>query len=362
MILISPILKLTLRIFTFAIYLLTACCAFGGYISPHVFALPSAMVLGLPYMVILTVVLIIMWCLLRGWITAGLGVVMLIACWTPVRMLFPFNTADKPTPGADTISILTWNVGHGKDFVKPDYPGSRTFEAILKENADIVCLQELMDFAPGQVPNLSQSLYDSICTLYPYRSRMEAYDVQLWSKYPFQRIWQKTDHYFGNIRMVRFDIKGHRFMLCNVHLPSYRLDDNEQKILSSIRSPQGVEESIRNFKNGIYAKLTRSFPIRSEVTRNLLWNLAQYHGPVIVVGDFNDVPASWTYRLFLKDGFKDAYTATNFFSTDTFYNNMLFFHIDQVMYRGMVKPLSVDRIDVRSSDHYGLKAVFEFEE
>ena len=314
MILISPILKLTLRIFTFAIYLLTACCAFGGYISPHVFALPSAMVLGLPYMVILTVVLIIMWCLLRGWITAGLGVVMLIACWTPVRMLFPFNTADKPTPGADTISILTWNVGHGKDFVKPDYPGSRTFETILKENADIVCLQELMDLVPGRVP------------------------------------------------MVRFDIKGHRFMLCNVHLPSYRLDDNEQKILSSIRSPQGVEESIRNFKNGIYAKLTRSFPIRSEVTRNLLWNLAQYHGPVIVVGDFNDVPASWTYRLFLKDGFKDAYTATNFFSTDTFYNNMLFFHIDQVMYRGMVKPLSVDRIDVRSSDHYGLKAVFEFEE
>lgn len=361
MIIISPLIRLILKIATIVIFFLTALCAYGGYIPPSLFALPSVAVLALPYMVVISVVLIIVWLLAKGWLTAAVGIIMLIICWTPVSMHFPFNSPAEPTPGADTFRLLTWNVAHGEDFRKPEDPGNRTFETILEEDADIVCLQEMVDFNPKLIHNMTQSLYDSICQRYPYREKFGSYDVQVWSKYPFTRLPQAEDHYYPNARFVRFDIKGHKFMLCNVHLTSYKLDAKDQKVLADMRSPEGIENSLKNFKHTIYNKLTASFPVRAGVTSNLLWNIRAYRGPVIVCGDFNDVPASWTYRLFLKDGFKDAYTETNFFSTDTFYNNLLFFHIDQIMYRGLIRPLSVDRIDIRSSDHYGLVAEFEFE-
>ncbi|MDE7510540.1 MAG: endonuclease/exonuclease/phosphatase family protein, partial [Muribaculaceae bacterium] len=81
--------------------------------------------------------------------------------------------------------------------------------------------------------------------------------------------------------------------------------------------------------------------------------------PTVICGDFNDVPASWTYRLFLKEGFKDAYCATNFFPTYTFYPHGFYFHLDQMLYRGDIRPLGVDRLDIRTSDHLPLLATFE---
>lgn len=360
MFIVSPILKLFLKIASLVIYFLTALCAFGGYVPPEVMALPSVMVLALPYMVILSVVAILAWLMNKSWLIAGIGILMLIICWTPVHMNFPFNTSKKPADNAVTFTLLTWNVAHGEDFTKPDASFNRTFHTILEKDADIVCLQEMISFTPSEIPNMTQELYDSICSRYPYREKYNAHDVQIFSKYPFTRLPQAEDHYYPNARFARFKIKGHPFMLCNVHLTSYAIDPKDQTVISGIRSPQGLEHSLKNFKNTLYHKLSKSFPLRSGVTKNLLWNIREYQGPVIVCGDFNDVPASWTYRLFIKDGFRDAYADTNPFCTATFYNNFLFFHIDQIMYRGMIRPLWVDRIDVRSSDHYGLISEFEF--
>lgn len=360
MIIVSPVVKLILKIASFVIYVLTGLCAFGGYISPDFVPLASVMVLVFPYMVVLTVLLIILWLCLHSWVTAGVGIITMIICWTPVRMNYPLNHSRSPAPDSETFTLLTWNVAHGDDFSKPDVKENRTFQAILEQDADIVCLQEMIDFHIDSIHNITPQLYDSICRKYPYRERYGSYDVQFFSKYPFTRIVQSEDRYFPNARFARFDINGHRFLVCNVHLPSYHLTPDEQTIIKGIRSPEGIENSLRDFRNNVYGKLTKSFPIRAKVTKNLLWNIDAYKGPAIVCGDFNDVPASWTYRLFIKDGFKDAYAETNFFATDTFYNNFLLFHIDQIMYRGMIRPLSVDRIDVRSSDHYGLVATFEF--
>lgn len=360
MIIIGPAVKLLFKIATLAIYAVTALCCYGGYISPAIFPITSVLVLALPYLVVFSVALILLWLCLRSWGIAATGVVILILCRTPIGMHFPFNYGKEPTPGAVSFTLLTWNVSHGDDFCKPDEPGNRTFETILAEDADIVCLQELINFNRIGIHHMTDELYDKICKKYPYRSNLDSYDVQIWSKYPFDRLMQSESRYFPNAKFARFNIKGNKFLLCNVHLTSYHLDEEEQKIISEIHSPQGIETSLKNFKNTVYNKLTSSFPIRAEVTENIIWNLDAYKGPEIVCGDFNDVPASWTYRLFINAGFSDAYNETNFFATDTFYNNFLFFHIDQIMYRGMIRPLSVDRIDIRSSDHYGLKAVFEF--
>lgn len=360
MFIISPIVKTLLKIATLIFYAITAICAFGGYISPHIFAMPSVLVLVFPYMLAASIVLIVAWICFKSWITAAAGVLMIIICWAPASTQMPMHSSAKPTPGATTFTLLTWNVAHGKDFTNPEYEGNRTFETILAKDADIVCLQEMKNFSQKLIPNMSPALYDSVCRKYPYREKYEAHDVMFFSKFPFIRLPQAEDHYYPNARFARFNINGNKFLLCNVHLTSYKLDDNEQSIISSIRSPEGIENSLKNFKNDIYTKLKVSFPIRANVAKNLIWNIREYRGPVIVCGDFNDVPASWTYRLFIKDGFEDAYTQTNILSVPTFYNHLLYFHIDQILYRGMIKPLKVDRINVKSSDHYGLVAEFEF--
>ncbi len=360
MLIISPIVKIILKITSLVFFALTVLCCFGGYFPPQIFTLPSVLVLAAPYMLTASALIIVVWFCLKSWIIASVGVITLIICSTPLRMNFPFSHPKEANPGATTFKLLTWNVAHGMDFSGADSTERRTFRRILAEKADIVCLQELRHYDEPKIYQDQKELMDSLYALYPYRERFGGYDVAIWSKYPFTRLAQAEDHYYPNARFARFNINGNPFLLCNVHLTSYNLDDQEQSVISGIKSPEGLENSLKNFKHTVYNKLGAAFNLRAGVTKNLLWNISAYRGPVIVCGDFNDVPGSWTYRLFLSEGFKDAYCATNFWGTTTFNNHFLFFHIDQILYRGRVRPLTVDRIDMKSSDHYGLTATFEF--
>lgn len=352
---------MVLKIATLVLYLLTAACAYGGYVSPQIMAFPSVMVLALPYLAVISAIATVIWFCAGAWVTGSIGILMFILCQNPLGMLFSFHSDKKASKGAKTFTLLTWNVCHGSDFGQPDYQGNRTFETILKENADVVCLQEMYYFQYDSLPGCRKATIDSLCSLYPYRRKFDSGDLMFLSKYPFEIIpAPERENEYWNARLARLSIDGHPVMLYNLHLTSFQISPKDQEFIEQIRGVKSAENSLKTFKHTIYSKLKASFPTRATTAEKVLSNLEVTKAPTIVCGDFNDVPASWTYRMFLKDGFKDAFTETNFWPSPTFHNNLLYFRIDQVFYRGDVRPLSVERVSVNSSDHYGLKATFEF--
>ncbi|MEM1271892.1 MAG: endonuclease/exonuclease/phosphatase family protein, partial [Bacteroidota bacterium] len=106
------------------------------------------------------------------------------------------------------------------------------------------------------------------------------------------------DHIFG-LRTV-YEQDGRRFVHYNVHLLTFGTDKPWE------------EEQIQYLNFDFWKPFLRmarhAFRYRSEQARHLRGLIEAEADPVILSGDFNSTPNSWTYRH-LSQGFTDAYKA-----------------------------------------------------
>ncbi len=363
MIIISPIIRSIFGVISYILYAVTLLAAFGGTINPEIFPLPSLLVLALPYLAILTAITAVAWLCAGKFITGGLGVATILIGWSPISMACPLSFKNSQEPGTQTLKIVTFNCLHMDD-IREDRAQNRSLRFLLDCDADVICLQEmLLMFDERENPWLDRTLVDSLLAKYPYQPHMGYTDMKILSRYPAHTeptLNQSNNPYWPPAyRFYRINVNGTVVMLANVHLPSYHLSEEERQVVTDIRGFSSAKRSAGEMKRSIIGKLKKAFKYRAESVDSLMASLRQVKLPLIVCGDFNDVPASWCYRQFLKEGFHDAYAETSFGPTITYNAHMFWFHLDQILYRGDIRPLSVKRITMNASDHYPLMAVFE---
>lgn len=367
MIIVSPILRLAGKILSYILYVCTLIAAYGGYCNPEYFTIPSIFTLVLPWFGVATFIVTLVWLLTRNWIVGIAGAFTLVASWGTLGDAAPLSFP-KPAPeGAETFTLLTFNCLHLNDLKNPtDLGHNRAVEFLLHSGADIICLQELMNIEnPVEVPNLPEALRDSLYEAYPYRAGDRMMDLKVLSKYPvevlpFATNGRKVNFYYSKFARFIVRIKGHKLNLINMHLASYNLTEEERNVMTEMTSVRGIKESVSEFKGSIFDKLKKSFRNRSENIDNIIELTRGSSAPVIVCGDFNDVAGSWAYRKMRQAGFNDAFSETVFGPRHTFNKHMMYFHIDQIFYRGPIEALSVKRPGIDTSDHYPLLAEFAF--
>lgn len=362
---ISPFFFLAMRIISIIIYALTILAAFGGSINPDYLTLPAILSLAFPYLAILSILLIIFWAVFRKIIFCGLGIVTIVICLTPLSSVFPLGSSREATQNSQTFKIISWNVLHTHDIRKPDYPGNRAIEFMINSEADLICLTELKSFEAEEIPNFTKNLQDSLFSIYPYRAGLNTTDIKVISKYPVKRLERIS---YNNSGLCRFDFFHISFpnkkelIVGMVHLFSFGLSEEERKVVTEINSVETAKTSMKEFKGSIRQKLRTAFRQRSEDALKLREELDDISPeiPLIVCGDFNDVPTSWTYNLIRGDDLRDAYAETNFGPGITYNLHAFYFHIDQMLYRGNLEALDLTIGKINSSDHYPLIGEFEF--
>jgi endonuclease/exonuclease/phosphatase (EEP) superfamily protein YafD len=80
--------------------------------------------------------------------------------------------------------------------------------------------------------------------------------------------------------------------------------------------------------------------------------------PVIVVGDFNDTPVSYTYTK-IRKGLNDAFINSGYGAGFTYIGNYPRNRIDYILYNYPLVNSYFDIIKVRYSDHYPIMAYFK---
>lgn len=363
MILISPIIRLVCKIATMLLYLVTLAAAYGGFVNPQYFTLPSMLTLALPYFAGATILAAAIWFWRRSLLMGALGVLTVIAGWGPVSQAFPLSFPKDAPKGAFTFKLLTFNSLHLQDIKHPDGSDrNRAVDFLINCGADVICLQELIAWdSPIEVPDITPAQRDSLSRAYPYSAGNSASDQKILSKYPVTEIEEFSGPSIGATRTFKYfrvDFPGHRIGIVNMHMISYSLTEQERRVITDMKSKHEIKDNIREFKSSIWGKMKTSFQRRAEYTDQLLAATANVKIPLIVCGDFNDVPASWSYRKIIGAGFRDAYADTGFGPMATYNQHLFFFHIDQIFYRGDLEPLWVKRLKHDTSDHYPLEAEF----
>lgn len=364
--LVKPILRTAALILSIIVYALTILAAYGGRFDPDFFTFPAVMTLALPWLAIASLVITVAWFCFGRIFAGGLGVLAIIASWGPVTTACPLASSSKPTLGAQTFSLMTYNILHGRDLEgKSEGLGyNRTFDYIIHSGIDIVCLQEIRGFDPKEIDRLSQTQLDTLRKVYPFIVGDPSLDMKVLSKYPvvFEKGYNYIDGSFDPKRYTfyKLNINGHRLTLINVHLMSFMLSKEDTGVLTGIRSVNDARNSISMLKGGIREKLDKGFKKRKDDVEILRRTIDRIKGPMIICGDFNDVPESYAYRLLKGEDMKDAYVETGFGPLVTYNRHAFWFHLDQIFYRDGLKALDVRKGKTRVSDHYPVIAEFEF--
>lgn len=359
----SPIIRLVCKLLSALLYLLTLAAAFAGKINPHLWSLPSVIVLALPYLAIATMLASLCWLIGRRFIIGGAGVLTLFLSWSAVSAIFPLKSSKSPEDGYPRFTVMSYNVLGGYDLENPEASECRALQYVVRSKADIVCLQELGSLNPGTVPSLSKALRDSIFELYPYRIIDPVNSLTLLSRFPARRLHPDHDDMgAGMLNEYEIRIGERRLLVMNLHLSSFGLSENEREVFSQIHGPRSAKASVDELKGSLLSKLKLSFVRRAQdaaAVRNILNNRLE-DTPIIICGDFNDVPASWTYRTIKGEDLRDAYADTGFGPMVTYNRHSFFFRIDQILYGGDLRALNVEKGSQKNSDHYPLLASFQF--
>lgn len=363
--LVNPLLRMALRIISIVVFILTLISAYGGKCNPEYLTIPAVLCLGFPYFVILTALLSLAWILMHRLFFSLLGVLTLLACAAPMSVAVPFKFSKTASPGEQTFKIISWNVLHTDDVRKPDAPTNRAVEYMVNSGADVICLAEMNNFSPAELKKASPALIDSLIRKYPFRAGLSSTDIKILSKYPVDRSGLSLVNDGGHHRFDFFKVNFPNGKILNVgmvHLYSYDLSEEERQVVKEMKSVNGAKSSVKELKGTILSKLRNAFRRRAENARDLRAAIDSIrpNAPLIICGDFNDVPASWAYNIIRGEDMRDAYAETNFGPTFTYNLHAFYFHIDQMLYRGNLEALSLKVGKINTSDHYPLVGEFAF--
>lgn len=355
------ILKTAAKVLAGILFALTLLFAYGGYLNPEHWTLPAVGVLVFPFFAMLTLVVSIAFLAFRKYIFGCIGIGVLMACGPTFLEAVPLRFGNKPGNPDNVFKMVTFNCLHLQDTRNPEAATNRSLEFLINSGADFICLQEMYGFDTPGLREKFGGQVDRLLEIYPYYTRSSHRELAFLSKYPYEKIdMVPFDVEYGGVVGYHLTIDGHPLTVINVHLPSYMLSDEERGIITEANSRAGMEKSVREMEGSVYSKLKKAFAIRARVSRDIAEYAQTIPGNVIICGDFNDVPGSWTYRNFTKRGFEDAYAQTGFGHLITYNLHMMYFHIDQILYRGELEPLGVRKERMDASDHYPLVAEFEF--
>jgi len=331
------------------------------YIPPEKTTLFSYLGLGFIFILIVNILFTLLWIVFLKWKYALVSFLAMAICICPILTYFPLHSKSKEIP-AESIKVLSYNVMGFSTLIKTD-PDKNPILAYIKDsNADIVCIQEFLMIE--DIRNKSKERIENALKQYPYRSyvklesiyntRKHIYGLACFSKFPIlstTKLPIETNSNAGSA-MYKIKINDQIVTVFNNHLESNRLTSEDRKFYENILSSGTDRQRLDSITDNIRKRLGPAYVKRASQAR-LLDSLIKKQGDdkIIVCGDFNDTPISYTYKT-TKGNLKDSFAETGFGAGITYNENYFWFRIDYILHSNNIKAYNCTVDKVKYSDHY----------
>ncbi len=322
------------------------------FVAPNRWGLSGIIGIGFIYLFILNVSFIIYWLFTEKKAWSIISLLALLCSISALQRTIRFSVSSTPEV-PHNLSIMTYNTCClGFQTNKP-LNQIDILNYIKKQNVDVVCLQEFVAFKNGHTwQEIKEYLgYPySYIDFKQYKGKRQ-YGLAVFSRYPL--INKTTLAYESSTNISNYCdivVKGDTLRLFNNHLQSNMLR-NDDFVVEKRNDMDLLQE-----KAGVIGKkLHDGAFLRGQQAQVVREAVADSPYPVLVVGDFNDVPVSYTYRT-ISHHLKDAFLENSVWTFGhTFYKKRVGVRIDYILHSPTLSSSAFVKDTVTYSDHYPIR-------
>lgn len=315
---------------------------FGGNVTPVGNMARAMCVYILPLLIIANFLMLIYWLVRRRWLLSLIPIVT-IACCIPYSGTIYQLSFDKPQENTEKgLKIASYNVAmFGRE--TSGFMAQDILAEMRRQKVDVLCIQEYNEIS-GDKKN-SESYKD----YFPYM-QVGREDMVIFSRYPIKAHKKMLFDETNNSAMwADIDVKGKDIRVFNIHLETTGI--NRTLHSAGKMMVQNREVDTNKLLNAIWGNYTLGMMFRSGQAITIANEKRESEKPVILCGDFNDVPYSFVYNTVLGDmvdGFKECGAGWMY----TYRSKHKPVRIDYIFHDESLKGISYYKTEMTYSDHY----------
>lgn len=312
------------------------------YVNPNSFVIPSLLGLAYPYILIANILLLLYWT--TRWQKTAIITLVVILMGVPTFMTYYGTNSNDNKQDAYDLDIMSYNIRYFDMYgwSKKKDTKEKLFDMLNTYKGNIVCLQEF------PVNDNIISKIEIIRNLFSYKYRYIHKDMAIFSRLPIVGRGQIEfdKKYSSSCIWCDVVISGDTVRIYNIHLESFRFGKEDRK---------AVQNMTTNGAKTIAAKLISANKNRARQAEQIKKHTLKSPHNVIICGDFNDTPLSYTYKEIqgeLEDSFIDKGRGLG----NTYIGEFPSFRIDYILHSPVIETVSYTRDGIKLSDHYPIKA------
>ena len=322
------------------LFALLLCISYlAPYVSVELLPFLSVFSLSLPLLVLVNIIFCFYWLLAKNK-RVFLSAFVLVLGYFLVDSFIKFNFSEEE-PKANDLKVMTYNArGFNKYEWSDDMTlGDKIIDFVLKEDPDLVCLQEFSRIRHNQLKHNYK--YSYVAPGFYVKKVNQA----IYSKFPILKTGELPFEHTNNIASFA-DV------LCNNDtVRVYNLHLESLKIVPDIEVISNEESS------KLYGRITKSFKKQQDqalIVKNHIKNTSY---KTIVCGDFNNNQYSNVYRV-IKGDLLDTFNEKGTTYGRTYNFKYYPLRIDFILASDNIAVTSHKNYDVKLSDHFPVMASF----
>lgn len=305
---------------------------------------------------------IILWLFIK-WKYSFISLISIIVGIKYITLIIPLNSYFTSGSETSDFKIMSYNVMVFGLYDYKNYNDINTgiIDLIAEEKPDILCLQEAYWNNTSSKSKSLDVIQDSIEAKYIYKSAMaevsggQNFGFATISKYPIINSYsEKFEDSFNGYIYTDLLLDKDTIRVYNLYLQSLQFDQKDYTLIENITD--GTAD--RRVKT-ILKKYIKSIEKRSLQAKIVKVSIDSCTYPIIVAGDFNDVPISYSYNAIAKD-LKDSFSSQGSYPGYTWEFSSVKVRIDYILYDTFFKCNSHKIINKNLSDHYAIVAGMSF--
>jgi endonuclease/exonuclease/phosphatase family metal-dependent hydrolase len=317
--------------------------------------------LAFPYLLIINIAVVVYW-LVKKRLTVIVPVLAILLSWNNLSAIVQIpipSVFSKANKNAVELKVLTYNVRAFNRFKWNNSPNTNKdiLKLIKQNNPDIICFQEFYKKEKGKM-----SITDILQVLKPMKyyycfysyvdQKPSNFGIAIFSKYP---IVNKGKHSFKNTHNISMycdiTVNDETIRVYNNHLQSIKFIKGNYDFIDSLTLSYD-ERKVSQIKD-ISFRLHDAYVFRAHQVKKISAHIKSSPYKVIVCGDFNDTPVSYTYRK-MRGSLKDAFRESGSGISNTYNGTFPAFRIDYILHSPQMRAYNYKVLKYNYSDHYSI--------